>query len=396
MKFVDEALITVRSGDGGNGCVSFRREKYVPKGGPDSGDGGKGGDIVFQATSRMHTLYSFWFKKQFSAQRGAHGQGKKRSGRSGKDTIILVPPGTLIREIQTGRILKDLEKNGETFVVACGGKGGPGNQHFASSRKQTPRHAEKGKPGQALSLKLELKLLADVGIIGLPNAGKSTLISKLSSAHPKVADYPFTTLAPALGMAESASMDPFIIADIPGLIEGAADDRGGGKALLGVAKSADAIVLLHDLTMPSEELDIILNELQKANITPPPLLVCTKFDCPGTQENLTQIPKEFPEFTILAISAEKNINIRQLEDALRELTGLIRVYPKVSSQKHAEEQPIVLPAGSTVEDLARSIHKELAAKVKFAKVWGTSAKFPGQTVGQRHVLADEDVVMLSR
>jgi len=234
-----------------------------------------------------------------------------------------------------------------------------------------------------------------IALVGAPNCGKSSLLKALSNIQIRVADYAFTTLRPVCALFDCGGIKIQLV-EIPGLIEGAADDRGGGKALLGVAKSADAIVLLHDLTMPSEELDIILNELQKANITPPPLLVCTKFDCPGTQENLTQIPKEFPEFTILAISAEKNINIRQLEDALRELTGLIRVYPKVSSQKHAEEQPIVLPAGSTVEDLARSIHKELAAKVKFAKVWGTSAKFPGQTVGQRHVLADEDVVMLSR
>jgi len=233
-----------------------------------------------------------------------------------------------------------------------------------------------------------------IALVGAPNSGKSSLLKALSNIQIRVADYAFTTLRPVCALFDCGGIRIQLV-EIPGLIKGAADDRGGGKALLGVAKSADAIVLLHDLTTPAEELDTILHELQKANIAPLPLLVCTKFDCPGTGENLAHIQKQFPEFTILPISAEKRINIKQLEDALRELTGLIRIYTKNSLQKNAEPQPSVLPAGSTVEDLARSIHKELAAKVKSAKIWGTSAKFPEQTVGRRHVLADEDVVMLS-
>ncbi|NVM21105.1 MAG: GTPase ObgE [Desulfobacterales bacterium] len=254
MKFVDEALINVRSGDGGNGCVSFRREKHVPKGGPDGGDGGKGGDVIFQATSRMHTLYSFQLKKHFKAQKGAHGRGKNRSGRQGKDVIILVPQGTLIREAETGRTLKDLAVSGESFVAVRGGRGGRGNQHFASSRNQTFRHAEKGEAGQDLSLKLELKLLTDVGIIGLPNAGKSTLISKLSSAHPKIADYPFTTLTPILGVVEPENADPFVIADIPGLIEGAHRGVGLGMRFLKHVERSRLLLHLIDLSaLPPED-----------------------------------------------------------------------------------------------------------------------------------------------
>ncbi|MBW1739789.1 MAG: GTPase ObgE [Deltaproteobacteria bacterium] len=254
MKFIDEALITVQSGDGGNGCVSFRREKYVPKGGPDGGDGGRGGDVVFQTTSRMHTLYSFQFKRHFKAQRGGHGRGKNQAGKSGKDLIIFIPPGTLIREAQTGRILKDFACSGESFVAVRGGRGGQGNQRFASSRNPAPRYAQKGEPGQTLSLKLELKLLADVGIIGLPNAGKSTLVSNLSSARPKIADYPFTTLIPTLGVVKPREHDPFVIADIPGLIEGAHRGVGLGIRFLKHVERSRFLIHLIDLAaLPSKD-----------------------------------------------------------------------------------------------------------------------------------------------
>ena len=219
------------------------------------------------------------------------------------------------------------------------------------------------------------------------------MLKTLSNIQIRVADYAFTTLRPIPALFDCDGITIQLV-EIPGLIKGAAEDRGGGKALLGIAKSADAIILLHDLTMPPDELDTILDELQKANIDSLSLLVCTKFDCPGAQKNFAVIQKKFPKFTLLAISAEKHINIKELEDALRELTGLIRIYTKTPLQKKAGDRPIVLPAGSTIEDLARSIHKELATKVKYAKIEGTSAKFPGQKVGQQHVLADEDVVTL--
>jgi small GTP-binding protein len=233
-----------------------------------------------------------------------------------------------------------------------------------------------------------------IALVGAPNSGKSSLLKALSNIQIRVADYVFTTLRPIPALFDCGGIMIQLV-EIPGLIKGAAEDRGGGKALLGVAKSADAIILLHDLTMPPDGLDSILGELQKAHIDSPSLLICTKCDCPGAQENFEKIQKRFPQFTILATSAEKRINIKQLEDALREMTGLIRIYPKSPQQKNADDRPIVLPAGSTVEDFARSIHKELVTKVKYAKIEGTSATFPGQKVGLRHVLVDEDIVTLN-
>ncbi len=289
MKFVDEVVITVESGDGGNGCMSFRREKYVPKGGPDGGDGGKGGDVVLKTTSRLNTLYGFHFKQHFKAQRGVHGRGKKQTGKAGKELGIELPPGTVIREAETGRILKDFVESGESFVVARGGRGGLGNQHFSTSRNRAPRYAQKGESGERLTLRLELKLLADVGIIGLPNAGKSTLVSKLSSARPKIADYPFTTLTPTLGVVEFDISDPFVIADIPGLIEGA--HRGAGLGIRFLKHVERTRVLLHliDVTaLPSEDLLspywAINQEIQKfaPNLAQrTQLVVLNKVDKPG-------------------------------------------------------------------------------------------------------------------
>ncbi|MGD1972142.1 MAG: GTPase ObgE, partial [Desulfobacterales bacterium] len=228
MKFIDEAMITVQSGDGGRGCVSLRREKYVPRGGPDGGDGGKGGDVILKSSLHRRTLYPFQFKRQFKAEKGAHGQGKQKTGRNGSDLIIEIPPGTLVKDTATGEVIKDFTTTGESFTVVKGGRGGLGNARFKTSTNRTPRYAQPGEAGQTRQLKLELKLLADVGIIGLPNAGKSTLISVISSASPKIANYPFTTLTPTLGVVETEWGDPFVVADIPGLIEGAHEGAGLG------------------------------------------------------------------------------------------------------------------------------------------------------------------------
>lgn len=221
MKFIDEARILVKAGDGGRGCVSFRREKYIPKGGPDGGDGGRGGDVVIRATSRKRTLSQFQFKRNFAAKNGGHGQGRQRAGRNGADLIIEVPPGTIIRNSQDNEIIKDLVSDGEFFVVAKGGIGGKGNKHFTTATKRAPRFAQPGMPGESLDLLIDLKLLADVGIVGFPNAGKSTLISRISSARPKIDSYPFTTISPVLGMVYPSRGEPFVVADIPGLIKGA-------------------------------------------------------------------------------------------------------------------------------------------------------------------------------
>ncbi|GAB4482389.1 MAG: GTPase ObgE [Thermodesulfovibrionales bacterium] len=226
MQFIDYVTITVKAGDGGKGCVSFRREKYVPRGGPDGGDGGRGGHIIFQASREMHTLLDFKYRREYWAERGQHGMGKKMHGRNGKDLVIPVPAGTVVRDLSSGDVLADLVQDGEQYVAARGGRGGLGNAQFATPTKQTPRFAQPGEEGESRSLILELKLIADVGLIGLPNAGKSTLISVISSARPKIADYPFTTLIPNLGVVKYADFRSFVVADIPGLIEGA--HRGAG------------------------------------------------------------------------------------------------------------------------------------------------------------------------
>ena len=231
MKFIDETIITVESGHGGSGCISFRREKFIPQGGPDGGDGGKGGDIILLSTNRKRTLYHFRFKRQFKAKNGVGGQGKQKTGKCGEDTILEVPPGTVVTDLDTGTVIKDFTKSDESFVVARGGRGGQGNTRFKSSTNRAPRMAQPGEPGEFFSLKLELKLLADVGIIGLPNAGKSTLIQSISSANPKIGNYPFTTLTPNLGVVRTDWGEPFVVADIPGLIEGAHGGRRTGDEI---------------------------------------------------------------------------------------------------------------------------------------------------------------------
>ncbi len=292
MKFIDEAVITVQSGDGGNGCVSFRREKYVPRGGPDGGDGGKGGDVVLVSSSDRRTLYPFRFQREFRAERGAGGQGRQRTGKSGSDILIEVPPGTLVRDAGTGGIIRDLSAPGETFVVARGGRGGKGNTHFKSSTHRTPRFSQPGEPGETRRLKLELKLLADVGIVGLPNAGKSTLISVISSVKPKIADYPFTTLVPNLGVVKTGSCEPFVVADIPGLIEGA--HRGAGLGLRFLRHVERTRILVHlidaagiDPGEPLAAYEAVNAELalySPSLARKPQLIALNKLDLPGSEE----------------------------------------------------------------------------------------------------------------
>ncbi len=232
MKFVDEATIHVHAGDGGNGALSFRREKFVPRGGPDGGDGGVGGSIYFEARSGLNTLADFRYTRQFRAPNGEGGSGRQRSGRSGSDLIVAVPIGTLVRDTETGELLGDLTRDGARLCVAQGGRGGVGNTHFKSSTNRAPRRTIPGAPGQARELFLELQVLADVGLVGLPNAGKSTFLRAVSEARPKVADYPFTTLHPELGVVTVERQRSFVIADIPGLIEGAHEGAGLGTQFL--------------------------------------------------------------------------------------------------------------------------------------------------------------------
>jgi GTP-binding protein len=246
--FLDYAVINIKSGDGGNGCVSFRREKYVPKGGPNGGDGGKGGDIIFKASAQLSTLIDFRYRKHYSAKRGVHGQGGDKTGRNGKDEIIILPCGSIIKDYETQEILGELINNDEEIILLKGGKGGRGNTHFKTSTNQAPRKAEKGKPGEEKKVIIELKLIADVGLVGFPNAGKSTLISKISSAKPKIADYPFTTLIPNLGIVKYKEYSSFVVADIPGIIEGASDGKGLGIQFLRHIERTKILMFLIDTT----------------------------------------------------------------------------------------------------------------------------------------------------
>ena len=292
MKFIDEAIITVRSGDGGNGCLSFRREKYVPLGGPDGGDGGKGGDVSLVSSQDRRTLYPFRFKHEFTAPRGGGGQGRQRTGKSGSDLVIEVPPGTIVRDAETGDIIKDFCLPGESFIIARGGRGGKGNTHFKSSTHRTPRFAQPGEAGEVKQLKLELKLLADVGIIGLPNAGKSTLISVISAARPKIADYPFTTLVPNLGVVKAGDREPFVVADIPGLIAGAHTGAGLGIHFLRHIERTRMLVHLIDASAidpekPLEAYAAINTELSSYSpdlARKPQIIALNKLDLPGTEE----------------------------------------------------------------------------------------------------------------
>ena len=265
MSFVDEAKFYVKGGDGGNGCVSFRREKYVPKGGPNGGDGGRGGSVYIRATKKIQSLIDFKYRSHFKAGRGGHGQGKDKHGAKGSSLVIEVPTGSVIKDVDSGRILVDLTDEGQEYLAAGGGKGGLGNTHFASGSNRTPRIATDGRPGAERWLKIELKLIADIGLVGLPNAGKSSLLSNLSAANPKIGDYPFTTLEPQLGILRDKYSNPYIIADIPGLIEDAHKGVGLGHSFLKHIERTSIILHVIDISEDDHRHNYLVleNELKK-------------------------------------------------------------------------------------------------------------------------------------
>jgi GTP-binding protein len=297
MQFIDYLKVYVKAGDGGRGCISFRREKYVPKGGPDGGDGGRGGHIIFRATRDINTLLDIKYQQQYRAEKGQHGMGKEMHGRNGKDLVIPVPLGTLIKHADTEEILCDLTAEGQEFIGASGGKGGLGNVHFKGPTRQTPRYAQPGIPGEDKNLILELKLLADIGLIGLPNAGKSTLISVISSAKPKIADYPFTTLVPFLGVVKYADFRSFVIADIPGLIEGAHHGSGLGFQFLRHVERTSILLHLVDISDmaegdPAENFEKINKELRLFSpklLEKPQAVAGTKLDIQGDGKRLDRL-----------------------------------------------------------------------------------------------------------
>ncbi|MGW8325691.1 MAG: GTPase ObgE [Desulfobacterales bacterium] len=327
MKFIDEAMITVQSGDGGKGCVSFRREKFIPRGGPDGGDGGKGGDIILSTTSRKRTLYHFKYQKHFKAENGSHGQGKQKTGKNGRNLTIELPPGTLVIDADTGHLIKDLVETGETFVILKGGRGGQGNTKFKTSTHRTPRFAQPGEPGETRTLKLELKLLADVGIIGLPNAGKSTLISAISSARPKIANYPFTTLAPSLGVVQTGWSEPFVVADIPGLIKGAHQGTGLGIKFLRHIERTRILVHLIDASSidPDDPLDqyhTINQELAMYDeklAKKPQIVVLNKLDLSGVRKSADIFQSAVKDKEVVFISALTGQGLEQLKSQIVQL-----------------------------------------------------------------------------
>lgn len=322
MRFIDEARIHVKAGDGGRGCSSFRREKYVPRGGPDGGDGGKGGNAILLAKEGMGSLIDFRYKRYYKAKSGTHGKGKNQHGKYGEDLIIPVPLGTLVRDDATDEPLKDFSFPGEQLIVAKGGLGGRGNASFATSTRQAPRYAQKGQEGEERWIKLELKLLADVGIVGLPNSGKSTLVSAISAAKPKIANYPFTTLNPCLGVVKYGEYQSFVVADIPGLIEGAHQGSGLGTTFLRHIERTRILIHLIDGSNnasldPLKAFKVVNDELTLHNpalTNKPQLIAINKMDLPESQKNYPGIKKDFGNLhlTIYPVSAATGKGIKLL------------------------------------------------------------------------------------
>jgi GTP-binding protein len=297
--FIDQVIITVKAGDGGNGCLAFRREKFVPRGGPSGGDGGNGGDVILVASQHYNTLLHFRFNPEHKAERGRHGEGSNRKGREGASLDVATPVGTVVYDWETGQVLHDFTQAGDRFIIASGGRGGRGNARFASSTHQAPTEHEDGKPGEERKLRLELKLLADVGLVGFPNAGKSTLISRISAARPKIADYPFTTLEPHLGVVTTDDNDhrTFVVADIPGLIEGAHTGHGLGIQFLRHVERTRLLAHLVDVSEstgrdPVHDFEIVMGELASFSddlARKPMIVVATKLDAAQDPERVASL-----------------------------------------------------------------------------------------------------------
>ena len=306
--FVDRAKLVVQAGSGGKGCISFRREKFVPRGGPDGGDGGRGGNVIFKVNSQLQTLIDFHYRHQFKADRGAHGKGANKTGKSGDDLIVHVPSGTIVIDADDDKQLVDLVDDGREFVVVRGGRGGRGNARFVSPTNQAPRTAEDGQEGEMRNLLLELKLIADVGLVGLPNAGKSTLLSRLSAAQPKIADYPFTTLFPNLGIVQYDEFTRFVMADIPGLIEGAHEGKGLGHQFLNHILRTRILVILIDSQSESvrEVYDTLIDEMGQFSsklLQKPRILAINKNDLFDNETMLDKVKQEFSDIPVCSISA---------------------------------------------------------------------------------------------
>jgi GTPase len=388
MKFVDEVLIKVKAGDGGNGAVAFRREKYVDKGGPSGGDGGNGGSVVFKATEQLTTLLDFRYQQHYRARNGQHGMGSDMNGKGSDDLVLEAPVGTVVRDVASGNELVDLSVAGQTYVVAKGGRGGLGNINFATSTRQTPRFAQDGTPGEEKELLLELKLLADVGIVGFPNAGKSTLISRVSRARPKVADYPFTTLVPNLGVVPYKDKKSFVMADIPGLIEGASEGAGLGHQFLRHVERCRVLVHLVDLSSvvegrnPAQDFDTINRELERYSevlAQKPMVVVANKLDLPHAREALPAFLKvmEKRRIRVLELSGATGEGLDALLDACAQV---LFSAASLKSRSKAEGAPRDVVTAATA---ARAPRAEKAKPP--TKPAQTSAKKPVKKVANTPV-----------
>ncbi len=316
--FIDEAKIKVKAGDGGNGCMAFRREKFVPRGGPSGGDGGKGGDVIMESSERHNTLVHFRFNPEHQAERGRHGEGSNKTGRDGGDVVLKVPVGTIVYDDETGEKVFDLSRPDERIVIAHGGRGGRGNAAFASSTHQAPRFSERGEEGESRRLRLVLKLIADIGIVGEPNAGKSTFLASVTAARPKIADYPFTTLIPNLGVALVGDRD-LVLADIPGLIKGAHEGAGLGVRFLRHVERTRLLIHLLDGSRPDPiaDFDTINRELEEFNpalADKPQVVGFNKMDLPDAQKNLARVRREMTKrsIEIIPISAATGEGVKEL------------------------------------------------------------------------------------
>lgn len=345
--FVDSVTIVVKAGRGGDGAISFRREKYVPRGGPDGGDGGKGGDVVVAVDEQLSTLIDLASRRQFVAENGSPGGGNNRFGKDGKDLVIKVPRGTVIRDVSTGELIADLSHSEDSVVVVRGGGGGRGNARFANPRRQTPRIAEQGEPGERREVELELKLISDVGIIGSPNAGKSTLISRISAARPKIADYPFTTLEPNLGVVSLDDGQSFVVADIPGLVEGAHAGTGLGHTFLRHVERTRLLIHLVDVSPmsyrdPIKDYEMINEELHlysQSLASKPQVIAANKIDVPGSEEALERLRDYLSSkgLECHAISAVSGEGVKRLLYAVNEL---LQHMPRPESQAGTSDRPV--------------------------------------------------------
>jgi GTP-binding protein len=335
--FVDRVVIHVKGGDGGRGCVSFRREKYVPRGGPDGGDGGRGGNVIVRAVAGTDSLAAVAHIKHWRAERGGHGGSNNRTGRDGEDLIIPVPPGTVVRDLERGHVLKDLVEDGQEVVVARGGKGGRGNKAFATPTNRAPRQFEPGEPGEERTIVLELKLIADAGLLGLPNAGKSTLLSRLSRAQPEIADYPFTTKYPNLGVVYVGGEQAFVLADLPGLIEGAHAGVGLGHEFLRHVERTRVLIHLveplpsdgsdplHNYQMLRKELELYRKELAER----PEIVVVSKMDLTGAEAVRQRLERELGR-EVLGISA---VTGQGLADLVKRVVEQLQTQPQPLAEK---------------------------------------------------------------